>query len=82
MAPTLAVFGRGGPYEMMAFILITVATYNQSRFALTEDMHSLKDLHRIDPVPRISLEQWVGIGLAIALIILAGWREAAMIMAL
>ena len=82
MAPTLAVFSRGGPYEMIAFILIAVATYNQSRFALTQDMHSLKDIPRISPVPRMSLEQWGGIGLAIALILLAGWREAAMIMAL
>ena len=35
MAPTLAVFGRSGPYEMTAFILVAVATYNQSRIALT-----------------------------------------------
>ena len=82
MAPTLAVFSRAGPFEMMAFILVAVATYNQSRIALTEEMHSLKDIHRISPVPRMLLEQWVGVGLAIALIILAGWREAAMIMAL
>ena len=82
MAPTLAVLLRGGPYEMTAFILMAVATYNQSRFALTQDMHSLKDIPRISPVPRMSLEQWGGIGLAIALIILAGWREAGMIMAL
>ena len=76
MAPSLAVFGRVGPYEMTAFILMAVATYNQSRIALTEE------IHRISPVPRLSLEQWVGIEIAIALIILAGWREAAMIMAL
>ncbi len=83
MAPTLAVLGRGGPYEMTAFILVAVATYNQSRIALTkEEIHSLKDIHRISPVPRMSLEQWIGIGLAIAMIILAGWREAGMIMAL
>ena len=83
MAPTLAVLGRGGPYEMTAFILVAVATYNQSRIALTkEEIHSLKDIHRISPVPRMSLEQWAGIGLAIALIILAGWREAGMIIAL
>ena len=82
IAPTLAVFERGGPYEMIAFILMAVATYNQSRIALTKEMHSLKDLHRISPVPRLSLEQWVGIGLAIALILLTGWHEAAMIMAL
>jgi len=83
MAPTLVVLGRGGPYEMTAYILVAVATYNQSRIALTkEEIHSLKDIHHISPVPRMSLEQWVGVGLAIALIILAGWREAAMIMAL
>jgi len=76
MAPTIAVFSRGGPYEMIAFILVAVATYNQSRFALTNNSY------RIRQVPRLSLEQWVGIGLAIALILLAGWREAAMIMAL
>ena len=82
IAPRVAVFGRGGPYELMAFILMAVATYNQSRFALTDEMHSLKDLHHIGPVPRLSLEQWAGIGLAITLILFAGWREAAMIMAL
>jgi len=82
MAPTLAVLGRGGPYEMTAFILMAVVTYNQSRIALTQDMHSMKDIPRITPVPRLSLEQWAGIGLAITLILLAGWREAAMIMAL
>ena len=83
IAPTLALLGRGGPYEMTAFILVAVATYNQSRIALTkEEIHSLKDIHRISPVPRMSLEQWAGIGLAIALIILAGWREAGMIMVL
>jgi len=76
LAPTLAVLGRGGPYEMTAYLLVAVATYNQSRFALTNDSY------HISPVPRLSLEQWVGIGLAIALILLAGWHEAAMIVAL
>ncbi|MEA3294261.1 MAG: hypothetical protein U9P81_04690 [Euryarchaeota archaeon] len=75
MAPSLAIFGRGGPYEMIAYILVAVATYNQSRIALTEE------ILRISPVPRMSLEQWIGIGLAVALILFAGWREAAMIMA-
>ena len=74
MAPTLAVFRRCGPYEMTVFILVAVAIYNQSRIALTQEMHSLKDLHRVSPVPRMSLEQWVGIGIAIAiaLILLSG----------
>ena len=76
MSPTLAVLGRGGPYEMTAYILVAVATYNQSRFALTNNSY------RISPVPRMSLEQWIGIGLVITLILLAGWHETAMIMAL
>ena len=76
------VFGRAGPNEMIAYMLVAVATYNKSRFALTQDMHSLKDIYHISPVPRMSLEQWVGTGLAIALIILGGWREATIIMAL
>jgi len=83
MAPTLSVLGRGGPYEMTAYILVAVATYNQSRIALTkEEIHSLEDIHRISPVPRLSLEQWIGIVLAIALILLAGWCEATMIVVL
>ena len=55
---------------MIAYMLVVVATYNQSRIALTEEMHSMEDIHRNSPVPRLSLEQWVGIGLAIALILL------------
>ncbi len=61
---------------MTAYILVAVATYNQSRFALTNNSY------RISPVPRLSLEQWVGVGVAVALILLAGWHEAGMIMAL
>ncbi len=76
MAPTLVVLGRGGPYKMTAHILVAVATYNQSRFSLTNNSY------RIRQVPRMSLEQWAGIGLAITLILLAGWHEAAMIMVL
>ncbi len=82
MALTLAVFERGGPCEMIAFILMAVATYNQSALRSQKEIRRLKDIHRISPVPRMSLWQWVGIGLAISLIVIAGWREAAMIMAL
>ncbi len=65
---------------MIANIFAAVATYNQSRFALTQDMHSMEDIHRISPVPRMSLEQWAEIGLAIALVLLVGLREATMIL--
>jgi len=50
MAPLLAILARSGPYEMIGFLLVAAATYNQSRFALA------KDSHRITSVPRLSLE--------------------------
>ena len=76
MAPSFAIFARSGPYEMIGFLLVAAATYNQSRFALA------KNSYRITSVPRLSLEQWIGLGFGIAIILLAAWREAIMIMAL
>jgi hypothetical protein len=76
MSLILAVLERGGTYEMTVFILVAVATYNQSCFAL------INNSDRISLVPRLSLQHCVGIGLAITLILLAGWHEATMIMAL
>ena len=75
MAPSLAILARSGPYEMIGFLLVAAATYNQSRFSLA------KDSHRITSVPRLSWEQWMGLGFGIAIILLAAWREAIMIMA-
>ncbi len=75
MAPSFAIFARSGPYEMIGFLLVAAATYNQSRFALA------KESYRITSVPRLSLEQWIGLGFGIAIILLAAWREAIMIMA-
>ena len=34
------VFRSAGPYEMIAYMLVAVATYNQSCFAFTLDMHN------------------------------------------
>jgi len=75
MAPSFAIFARSGSYEMIGFLLVAAATYNQSRFALA------KNSYRITSVPRLSLEQWMGLGFGIAIILLAAWREAIMIMA-
>lgn len=54
MAPSFEIFLRAGPYEMMGFLLIAAATYNQSRFAL------VKEPYRINSVPKLLLEQWIG----------------------
>ena len=75
MAPSFAIFARSEPYEMIGFLLVAAATYNQSRYALA------KNSHRITSVPRLSLEQWIGFGFGVAIIFLATWREAIMIMA-
>jgi len=76
MAPSLAILTRAGPYEMIGFLLVAAATYNQSRYALTWESH------RIMVVPRLKMEQWIGLGAGFMLIILAGWWEATMIFAL
>lgn len=75
MAPSFVIFTRSGPYEMLGFILVAAATYNQSRFALTNESH------RITSVPKISFEQWLGFGFGVLFILLAAWHEASMIMA-
>ena len=75
MSPSLAILARSGLYEMIGFLLVAAATYNQSHFALVKDYHS------ITSVPQLSWEQWMGLGFGVAIILLAAWREAIMIMA-
>lgn len=85
MAPSLAVLGRSGPYEMAAYMLVAVATYSLPLY----EVRSLRNLfaRKSEPViprPKLSLtvEQWVGLGLGIAILIAAGAREAHMIMSM
>jgi hypothetical protein len=74
MAPSLAVLKRAGPYEMSAFLLAAAATYPFSRISLpwrkvTEEKSAR--LRAILP----------GLLLAGAGVVLAAWREVAMMFA-
>ncbi len=82
MAPSLAVFGRTGLYEMAAFTLVAVATCSINLYKVTRFIPPTYE--PVTPKPKFSLtlEQWVGLGLAIAVLLAANAREAHMIMTL
>jgi len=82
MAPSLAVFGRSGLYEMAAFTLLAVATCSINLYEVTRFIPPTYE--PVTPKPKFSLtlEQWVGLGLAIAILLAANAREAYMILTL
>jgi hypothetical protein len=79
MAPSLAVFGRSGVYEIAAYVLVTVATHALPRANVTRFFPPTSSLN--SPRPHIRHVQWVGVGLAIALLLAASAWEAFGIMA-
>jgi hypothetical protein len=82
MAPSLAVFGRTGLYEMAALTLAAVATYSINLYKVTRLIPPTYE--PVTPKPKFSLtlEQWVGFGLAIAVLLAANAREAYIIVTL
>lgn len=82
MAPSLAVLGRTGLYEIAAFTLVAVATYSINLYKVTRFIPPTYE--PIIPKPKFSLtlEQWIGLGLAIAVLLAANAREAYMIVTL
>lgn len=79
MAPSLAVLGRAGPYEMAAMTLAAVATYSLPLYDVKRFIPPTYE--PIAPTPNLALtfEQWVGLGLAIAVLLAANAWEAYMI---
>ncbi|WP_157209607.1 hypothetical protein [Methanosalsum zhilinae] len=77
MAPSIAVFGRSGLYEMMAAVLLAVSTSTISA-NYSENFRSSSV-----PVPKserkMDREHWIGAVIAILLLALAAMREAYMI---
>ncbi len=78
MAPTLAVFSRSGLYEIMAGVLLAVAT-NSISANYSESISS-----KSKPIPKdervhLKKEQWIAIGIAIFILAGAALREAYMI---
>ena len=82
MAPSLAVFGRTGLYEMAAYALVAVATYSINLYEVTRFVPPTYG--PVTPKPKFSLtiEQWVGLGLGIAVLLAANACEACTIVSL
>ena len=82
MPPSLAVLGRSGPYEIGAYIIAAVATYSLPRYELKGRW--LRDrIQSISPADRRALtkEQWVGLGVAVIILLVANAWEAYRIVA-
>lgn len=82
MAPSLDVFGRSGLYEMAAFTLLAVATYSINLYEVTQFIPPTYETVIPKPKFSLTLEGWIGFGLAIAVLLAANAREAYMIMTL
>ena len=82
MAPTLAVLGRSGLYEIAAFTLVAAATYSINLYDVKRFIPPTYE--PVTPKPKFSLtlDQWVGLGLGIVVLLTANAREAYMIMTL
>lgn len=79
LAPTLAVFGRSGLYEMAAAVLLAVAT-NSISANRSETFRSSST-----PVPKLERsslkpEQWIAVAVSILILATAALREAYMVM--
>lgn len=66
MAPSFAVLGRSGLYEITAYTLVAVATYSISRYRIENQ--------------RISKKEKLSIGLAMIILLASNMREAVMVM--
>jgi hypothetical protein len=78
MMPTLSVFSRSGLYEMMAVVLLAVAT-NTISVNYSESISSKsKPIPKDERVP-LKKEQWISIGISILILAGAALREAYMI---
>jgi hypothetical protein len=77
MPPSIAVLGRSGPYEIAAFILAAVATYSLPRYEL-KGRWLRERILSIPPTKRraFTKRQWVGLGVAIVVLLAANAWEA------
>lgn len=77
IAPSLSVLGRSGLYELAAYTLITVSTYNISKF-------EIKALFKTNPEkinkPIVLLrQQYIGLIVALLILFISNIKEALMI---
>lgn len=75
MAPSLAVLGRAGPYELAAYLFAVAVPYPLTRISLP--------WRPADAAPRDLAWRPIVVGMtaAVVVIVLAAWREATMLLA-
>ena len=81
MPPSLAVLGRSGPYEIAAYILAATATHSIAKYRLKgrwpkQTSEAIVSNH----IFRLAREQWIGLVLAIAILLVSNAWEAYRIM--
>lgn len=78
MAPSLAIFERSGPYEMLALIVLAAASYGWSHFEIKHLFRTNPE--RVIPGPKIRGTEIAAFMLGIGILAAANWREASMVM--
>ncbi len=77
IAPSLFVLGRSGLYELAAYTLITVSTYNISRFEIKALFKTNPE--KINEPIVFQRQQYVGLIMALILLVVSNIKETLMI---
>jgi hypothetical protein len=78
MAPSFAILGRSGPYEMTALILLAAAAASWPFFDVKQLFRTVPE--RVVPAPRLRWTEAVAVFFGVGLMMAANWMEASMIM--
>ena len=79
MAPSLAVFARSGPYEMLALILLAAAAYRWARFEIRRIFQTIPEA--VAPRPAVTAVEVLAVALGLFVLGAANLREAVMVAA-
>lgn len=77
LAPSLAILGRSGPYEMAALAMLAAASACWSFFEVKRLFRTAPE--RVAPAPRFRPPDFAALLLGLGLLMVANWVEAAMI---
>lgn len=78
MSPSLGIFERSGPYEMLALIVLAAASFEWSFFEIKHLFRTNPE--RVIPGPKIAGYEIATFFLGIVILAAANWREASMVM--
>lgn len=78
MAPSFAILGRSGPYEMAALVLLAAAAFPWSFFEVKRLFQTAPE--RVMPGPKFRLAELMAVILGVGLMMAANWVEASMIL--